>query len=107
MRPQLVETVRKIINDKAMSPEGWLWPEQYDPALIGVCHVDANGIVAAYNFDLFVGLLSEIKELPQDQANVWFYENVLHSKITGDFVYVSHPISMEDGKVITIAPPIS
>ena len=107
MRAQLVETVRKIINDKAMSPDGWLWPEKYDPALVGVCHADANGIVAAYNFDIFVTLLSEIKELPQSEANVWFYENVLHSNTSGDPVYGSHPITMEDGKVITIAPPIS
>jgi len=104
---QLVETVRRIINDKAMSPYGWLWPDSYDQALVGVCHADANGIVAAYNFDIFVSLLASLKEMSQDDANVWFYDNVLHSSTVGDPVYISHPISMDDGKIITMAPPLS
>jgi hypothetical protein len=103
---QLVETVRRIINDKSMSPQGWLWPEQYDQAIVGVCHVDASGIVAAYNFDIFVTLVSSLKEMRQDEAALWFYDNVLYSITVGDPVYVSHPISMDDGKIITMAPPL-
>ena len=103
---ELVETVRRIINDKSMSPQGWLWPEQYDQAIVGVCHVDANGIVAAYNFDIFVTLVSSLKEMRQDEAALWFYDNVLYSNTVGDPVYISHPVSMDDGKIITMAPPL-
>ena len=45
-------TVEMIkITVESMNPHGWMLPPQYDEAIIGMAHVDANGPVVCYSLN--------------------------------------------------------
>jgi hypothetical protein len=86
-------TVEMIkITVESMNPHGWTLPPQYDEAIIGMAHVDANGPVVCYSLNETLDVMERLRGVTSEQAANWLHSNILTTSEPGAPVFLSIPV---------------